>query len=108
MSDATGLILQFVRCNAAARQDEWARWLDRTYLPDLREIEGVRAATLWGLRVQPLPFMPSVGFTHAILIELSSDLATTFLPQKPAILNCSMLDRPSWELARKTRSSCLS
>ncbi len=75
MSDATGLILQFVRCNAAKRQPEWARWLEQVHLPDLRAVDGVRAATLWGLRVQPEPFMPSVGFTHAILIELSSDLA---------------------------------
>lgn len=75
MSAATGLLLQFVRCNAPARAGEWLRWLDEVQLPDLRAVEGVRAATAWALRVQPEPGMPSVGFSHAILIELSGDLA---------------------------------
>ena len=75
MSQATGLLLQFVRCNAPARAGEWLRWLDEVHLPDLRASEGVRAATAWALRVQPEPGMPSVGFSHAILIELSGDLA---------------------------------
>lgn len=75
MSSATGLILQFVRCNAPSRAGEWLHWLDAVHLPDLRASEGVRAATAWALRVQPEPGMPSVGFSHAILIELSSDLA---------------------------------
>ncbi len=75
MSAATGLLLQFVRCNAPARAGEWLRWLDEVHLPDLCAVEGVRAATAWALRVQPEPGMPSVGFSHAVLIELSGDLA---------------------------------
>lgn len=75
MSQATGLVLRFVRCNAPARTREWTHWLDEVHLPDVRQVEGVRAATAWALRVQPEPGMPSVGFSHAILIELASDLA---------------------------------
>lgn len=70
---ARGLILQFVRCNAAPRHADWLRWLDGDQLPALRSVAGVRAATLWALRTQPAPWMPSVGFSHACLIETTSD-----------------------------------
>lgn len=75
MSQATGLVLQLVRCNAPARADEWLGWLEAVHLPDLREIPGVRAATVFALRVQPVPGMPSIGFSHALLIEQDGDLA---------------------------------
>jgi len=75
MSRATGLVLHFVRCNTLDRIADWRRWLDEEWLPVLRRLPDVRAATLWSLRVQPQPYMPSVGFTHAILIELSDQLA---------------------------------
>ncbi|MBK7951530.1 MAG: hypothetical protein IPK00_22875 [Deltaproteobacteria bacterium] len=77
MSRATGLILQFVRCNAAPRTGEWQRFLEDVLLPEQRAVDGVRAATLFALRVQPAPWMPSVGFTHAILIEVAGGLAET-------------------------------
>ncbi len=75
MPAATGLILQLIRCNATPRTPDWLRWLDETLLPELRSEPGVRAATLFALRVQPAPWMPSVGFTHAILIETTGQLA---------------------------------
>lgn len=75
MRQATGLVLQLVRCNAPARAGEWLRWLAATHLPDLREVPGVRAATLFALRVQPVPGMPSIGFSHALLIEQEGELA---------------------------------
>lgn len=74
MRQATGLVLQLVRCNAPARAAEWLRWLEEIHLPDLREVAGVRAATAFALRVQPVPGMPSIGFSHALLIELADDL----------------------------------
>ena len=75
MGPATGMIFQFVRCNDPSRAEHWLHWIETVHLPDLRASEGVRAVTAWALRVQPEPGMPSVGFSHAILIELSSDLA---------------------------------
>lgn len=77
MQPANGLVLQFIRCNAAAQSADWLRWLDDVLLPSQRVTAGVRAATLFALRVQPEPWMPSVGFTHAILIEISGELAAT-------------------------------
>lgn len=78
MQKAAGLVLQFIRCNAAARTADWLRWLDDVLLPAQRATQGVRAATLFALRVQPEPWMPSVGFTHAILIEVADELAASF------------------------------
>ena len=75
MSQATGLVLQLVRCNAPERAGQWLRWLETIHLPDLREVAGVRAATAFALRVQPVPGMPSIGFSHALLIEQGGDLA---------------------------------
>lgn len=72
--EASGLVIHFVRCNAPPRFPEWGRWLEEVHLPDLRAVEGVRAATHWALTQQPEPGMPSVGFSHVILIELSGDL----------------------------------
>ena len=77
MPDATGLLLHFVRCNAPPRFDAWRRWLEEIHLPGLRAIEGVRAATHWALEVQPEPGMPSVGFTHLIVLEICEALALT-------------------------------
>ena len=72
MPPATGLVLQSIRCNAAAQSADWLAWLEAVLLPAQRTIAGVRAATLFALRVQPAPWMPSVGFSHMILIETTS------------------------------------
>jgi hypothetical protein len=77
MPRATGLILQSIRCNAAPRTSEWLRWQGEVWLPALRGVEGVRAATLFALKVQPAPWMPSVGFTHMILVETTDDVEAT-------------------------------
>ncbi|MEZ4334302.1 MAG: hypothetical protein R3F35_21325 [Myxococcota bacterium] len=74
MAPATGLILQHVRCNAADRSEPWLAWLDETWLPALRALPGLRAATLFALRVQPALWMPSVGFTHVVVIETTVDV----------------------------------
>lgn len=100
MGPATGLILQFVRCNAPSRAGEWLRWLEVVHLPDLRAIDGVRAATAWALRVQPEPGMPSVGFSHTILIELSGDLA-------PAVERLHAREESLREAGRIDRNHCL-
>lgn len=74
MDTADGLVLHFSRCNAPPRFDEWATWLSDEYLPALRAIDGVRAATHWALTQQPTPGMPSVGFSHVTIFELSGDV----------------------------------
>lgn len=71
MPKARGLVLQFVRCNAAEQTASWLSWLGDALLPAQRAVAGVRAATLFALRVQPEPWMPSVGFSHAILVEVA-------------------------------------
>jgi len=75
MAEAEGLVIHFARCSPVARMPEWSEWLEKVHLPDLREVEGVRAVTAWPLTQQPEPGMPSVGFSHVILIELTGDLA---------------------------------
>lgn len=77
MSEATGLVLHFTRCNAPARFEEWDAWMGEVHLPDLRDTPGVRAATCWPLTQQPKPGMPSVGFSHVVVIELSGDVSAT-------------------------------
>jgi hypothetical protein len=76
MSEATGLVLHFTRCTSPANFEAWGAWIEETHLPDLRGIEGVRAATSWPLTHQPEPGMPSVGFSDVILIELEGDPST--------------------------------
>jgi hypothetical protein len=76
MDEARGLILHFARCNAPAQSERWQAWLDDIHLPDLRDTEGVRAATCWPLTHQPEPGMPSVGFSHVILIECTADVSS--------------------------------
>jgi hypothetical protein len=96
MSRATGLVLQFIRCNAAARSRDWLRWLDDVLLPAQRAVPGIRSATLFALRVQPEPWMPSVGFTHVILIEVSADLAATvdrLHASEASLLDAGRIDR---------------
>lgn len=77
MSEAKGLILHFIRCAAPAHFERWGRWMQEVHLPDLRSLDGVRAATAWPLTVQPEFGMPGVGFSHVILIETSQDVSTT-------------------------------
>jgi len=76
MSEATGLVLHFTRCSMPAYFEEWGAWMREVHLPDLHDTEGIRAATFWPLTQQPEPGMPSVGFSHVILIELSADVST--------------------------------
>ena len=77
MREATGLVLHFTRCNAPGQMKEWGTWIEETHLPDLRDTEGVRAVTAWPLTQQPEPGMPSVGFSHVILIEVSGDVSAS-------------------------------
>ena len=62
MNPASGIVLHFTRCNAAARTSEWNAWTLDQHLPAMSQIDGVRAATHWALTQQPVPGMPSVGF----------------------------------------------
>ena len=64
MSQASSLVLQFVRCNAPGRADEWPRWLEAVHHPDPTEAPGRRAATGFGLRVQPGPDLRGHSVVH--------------------------------------------
>jgi hypothetical protein len=74
MNPASGLVLHFTRCNAPARSAEWGAWIRDQHLPAMREVEGVRDATHWALTQQPVPGMPSVGFSHVTIYELTGDV----------------------------------
>ena len=74
MNPASGIVLHFVRCNAAARSKEWGTWVRDQHLPAMSRVEGVRAATHWALTQQPTPGMPSVGFSHVTIYELIGDV----------------------------------
>lgn len=74
MIPATGLVLYFTRCNAPARAKEWADWLREEHVPTLAELPCIRAATHCALSQQPTPGMPSVGFSHVTLLEVTGDV----------------------------------
>lgn len=74
MTAATGLVLHFTRCNAPARFTAWVDWNREQHLPAMSEADGVRAATSWALTQQPTPGMPSVGFSHVTIFELTDDV----------------------------------
>ena len=76
MSRATGIVLYFTRSNDPARFAEWGDWIESMHLPDMSGVEGVRAATHWALTQQPTPGMPSVGFSHVTVYELTNDVET--------------------------------
>lgn len=74
---ATALLLTFSRCNAPSRIPAWNTWLRDDHVPALAATPGVRAATHWALSVQPTPGMPSVGFSHITIYELTEDAEAT-------------------------------
>lgn len=47
------------------------------HLPDMSASEGVRAGSHWALTQQPAPGMPSVGFSHVTLYELSGNVSAS-------------------------------
>jgi hypothetical protein len=78
MYAATGLFVVFSRCNAAERIPEWNQWMVKEHVPAMSTTEGVRAGSHWALSEQPTPGMPSVGFSHVSLYEITSrDLGAT-------------------------------
>jgi len=70
---ATALLLTYSRCNAPARIPDWNAWMLREHVPAMATTPGVRAATHWALSVQPTPGMPSVGFSHVTIYELTGN-----------------------------------
>lgn len=62
------LLLAYTRCNAPARLAEWAEWYDTVHLPALKEA-GADAISRFELTQQPVPGMPSVGFSHVAIYE---------------------------------------
>ncbi|MBW1886169.1 MAG: hypothetical protein JRJ58_21770 [Deltaproteobacteria bacterium] len=74
MTQASGIVICFTRCNAPPRFSQWGEWLREVHLPDMSTLEDVRAASHWALTQQPTPGMPSVGFSHVTLYELTGDV----------------------------------
>lgn len=70
---ATALLLTYSRCNAPPRIPDWNQWMLDDHVPAMAATPGVRAATHWALSVQPTPGMPSVGFSHVTIYELTGD-----------------------------------
>lgn len=62
------LLLAFTRCNAPGRADEWSDWYDEVHLPELLRA-GTDVVTRFELTQQPVPGMPSIGFSHVALYE---------------------------------------
>ena len=62
------LLLAYTRCNAAKRLTEWAEWYDRNHLPAMLGA-GADAITRFELTQQPVPGMPSIGFSHIAVYE---------------------------------------
>lgn len=74
MKEASGIALHFVRCNAPDKREGWDSWHRETYLPEIGQVESVRSASHWALTEQPEPGMPSVGFSHVTILELSGEV----------------------------------
>lgn len=66
----TAVLAAYVRCNLPLAAAEWAEWYDEVHLPDLLDgPDAPRVATRWELTQQPVPGMPSIGFSHVTLYE---------------------------------------
>jgi len=91
MEPASGLAIHFTRCNAPARFNEWIAWTNDVLLPAILEVDEVRAASHWALTQQPVPGMPSVGFSHVTLYELLGPLgiANRALESREQILHAT-------------------
>lgn len=71
-STTTALLAAYVRCNLPAASSEWSEWYDDQHLPDLLAgPDAPRVATRWQLTQQPVPGMPSIGFSHVTLYEFA-------------------------------------
>jgi len=66
------LALAYTRCNAPDRNEEWSAWYDDTHLPALCAA-GVDVVTRFELTQQPVPGMPSVGFSHLAIYEFRGE-----------------------------------
>lgn len=62
------LLLAYSRCNRPDQQAAWSAWYDDEHLPALLEC-GASVATRFALTQQPVPGMPSVGFSHISIVE---------------------------------------
>lgn len=62
------LLIAFTRCNAPARAGEWSAWYDEVHLPALLRA-GADVITRFELTEQPVPGMPSIGFSHVTLYD---------------------------------------
>lgn len=78
------LLLAYARCNAAKRLAEWAEWYDQTHLPALLTA-GADAITRFELTQQPVPGMPSIGFSHIAVYEFRGAAADDRLDQTLAL-----------------------
>ena len=68
MSRTERLLLAFTRCNAPASLEDWAAWYDEIHLPAL-VAAGADVITRFELTQQPVPGMPSIGYSHVAFHE---------------------------------------
>ncbi|HEV8299039.1 MAG TPA: hypothetical protein VGQ20_17150 [Acidimicrobiales bacterium] len=70
MSDTTGLLIVYTKCNKTSEEAEWSAWYDDVHLPDLfASGNGPTVATRWELRHKPVLGMPGLGFTNVTIYE---------------------------------------
>ena len=72
MTDTSGLLIVFAKCNKPADEAAWSAWYDDVHLPDLFAGDGgPTVATRWELARKPEPGMPGIGFSHVTIYELA-------------------------------------
>ena len=78
MTDTSGLLIVFAKCNNPAEEAAWNEWYDDMHLPDLFSAGGgPHVATRWELASKPEPLMPGIGFSHVSIYEFAGrDVAT--------------------------------
>ena len=70
MSDTTGLLIVYTKCNKPEYEAEWDEWYDTVHLPDLFAYgDGPTVATRWRLSSKPVLGMPGPGFSHVTIYE---------------------------------------
>jgi hypothetical protein len=77
MSDTTGLLVVYTKCNKTQYEAEWDEWYDTVHLPDLFSYgDGPKVATRWQLSAKPVLGMPGPGFSHVTIYEFrGTDIA---------------------------------
>jgi hypothetical protein len=74
------LLMAFTRCNAPDRLEDWNDWYDEAHVPSLLKA-GADWVTRFELSQQPVPGMPSIGFSHVAIYEFKGEGAEARLDE---------------------------